>query len=69
MKERLLEGGTIGRRHRRIARRRYLHLAIDARRKRWLSYLGLEWPQCFDALPFSLATDLQREEPSADEMF
>jgi hypothetical protein len=32
MKERLLEGGTIGRRHRRIARRRYLHLAVDARR-------------------------------------
>ena len=32
MKERLLEGGTIGRRHRRIARRGYLHLAVDARR-------------------------------------
>jgi len=32
MKERLLEAGTVGRRHRRIARRRHLHLAVDARR-------------------------------------
>ncbi len=36
--------------------------------QRWLSFLGLEWPQCFDALAFSLATDLQREETSADEV-
>ncbi len=41
---------------------------LPARAQRWLSHLGLEWPQCFDALPFSLATDLQREEMSADEV-
>jgi Type III restriction enzyme, res subunit/Helicase C-terminal domain len=40
---------------------------LPVRAQRWLSYLGLEWPQCFDALPFSLATDLQRDETSADE--
>lgn len=36
--------------------------------QRWLSFLGLEWPQCFDALPYSLATDLQRDETSVDEV-
>jgi len=41
-------------------------LAVKA--QRWLSYLGLEWPQCFEALPFSLATDLQRDEVSAEEV-
>lgn len=36
--------------------------------QRWLSFLGLEWPQCFEALAFSLATDLQRDETSSDEV-
>jgi len=41
---------------------------LPVKAQRWLSYLGLEWPQCFEALPFSLATDLQREETSAEEV-
>ena len=40
---------------------------LSVKAQRWLSYLGLEWPQCFEALPFSLATDLQRDETSAEE--
>ena len=42
---------------------------VSVQAQRWLSFLGLEWPKCFEALAFSSALDLQRDEASADEVF
>lgn len=32
----------------------------EVKAERWLQSMGLAWPQCFDGLPHSLASDLQR---------
>ena len=47
----------------------YIEASVDTdplpvKSQRWLTYLGLTWPACVDALPYFLATDLQRH--SAD---
>jgi len=34
---------------------------LPVKAQRWLGYLGLGWPACVNALPYSLATDLQRQ--------
>jgi len=49
----------------------YIEASIDTdpltvRAQRWLGYLGLDWPKCIDALPYSLATDLQRSQQTSD---
>ncbi len=32
----------------------------EVKAERWLQFMGLAWPQCFDSLSHSLAADLQR---------
>ena len=34
--------------------------------QRWLGYLGLAWPACINALPYSLAADLQRQQSTGE---
>jgi len=33
---------------------------VAVKAERWLQALGLSWPQCFDSLPFKMATDLKK---------
>jgi hypothetical protein len=42
---------------------------LPVRAQRFIEFLGLEWPKCVEGLAFSLATDLQRDETTADEVF
>jgi len=39
---------------------------VEVKVERWLRHLGLSWPQCFDSLPYKLATDLQRPDAQPD---
>jgi hypothetical protein len=34
----------------------------EVKAERWLQFMGLTWPQCFDSLSHSLAIDLQRSD-------
>jgi hypothetical protein len=41
---------------------------LSVRAQRLIEFLGLEWPKCLDGLAFSLASDLQRDETTTDEI-
>jgi hypothetical protein len=36
--------------------------------ERWLQTLGLAWPQCFDSLPYTLATDLKKADAQSEQV-
>lgn len=38
----------------------------EVKAERWLQSMGLAWPQCFDSLPHSLASDLQRKHEQSE---
>lgn len=42
---------------------------LPVRAQRFIEFLGLDWPKCVEGLAFSLATDLQRDETTADQVF
>jgi len=42
--------------------------ALSVRAQRWVEFLGLQWPKCMEGLAFSLASDLQRGETTANEV-
>lgn len=52
----------------------YIEASVDSdplpvKAQRWLGYLGLTWPACVNALPYSLATDLQRKAVTGEVVY
>jgi hypothetical protein len=43
--------------------------AAPIRVERWLISLGLNWPDCFEALSYKLAIDLKNTPPSEDDVY
>jgi hypothetical protein len=39
---------------------------LPVKAQRWPGYLGLAWPPCVNALPYSFAADLQRQAVTGD---
>ena len=42
--------------------------AAAVKAERWLQTLGLSWPQCFDGLPYTLATDLKKADAQSEQV-
>lgn len=42
--------------------------SLSVKAERWIQNLGLSWPDCFDSLPYTLATDLKRGDARPEQV-